>query len=528
MSSFQWRNNPIGPIKGADSRSPTLADFRRWTGDAFRSMRAVGAGYIIGLLDIIKLDKDGKYPRLVDATKDDVYGSTEFCARIVQLADQHGKIFADANPASTPSLKKNFQLVSDDVQSFGAQIARAAPEDKRNVFNQPEIQDFPLFPLLEWHMLGDSFDPHRDTDSTDYWQALTDALAPPLDLTNSGMQAWITRISNARTDLAKIEPILTVDSSIIGPVINKFVNLDDNINGVNKWQIKANAWHDAYLTDKKSMTWMRLKQSILQLLTSSQKHKADDSTDDHATSHHKRPKLNPTSPAQISMIAEHSDMHTIAYNAAFQAFTDAQIAKPHVICDVCGGRGHIKYHCPSDPRVAAGTDGGRPRISAPGGGGPPPQRYSRWDRGGGRGGSGGYRGGYQGGMGRGPGGGGGYGRGASGYGRGGGDGNTGRGGGFRGTFRGGAQGRGISSRALADVVTEAALAAISQAQAYAHTQFDDPEAEYEGYDHYPPPDEFPNPSPNPDLALAAHTHTPGAQVPDDRSAAFRHTVFGHD
>ncbi len=125
------------------------------------------------------------------------------------------KIFAHPNPVSTPSLKKSYQLVLDDVQSFRAQIARAEPEDKCNVFNQPEIQDFPLFPLLQWHMLSDRFDPHSNIDSTDYWQALTNALASPLDLTNSCMQAWITCISNAHTDLAKIEPILTVDSSII-------------------------------------------------------------------------------------------------------------------------------------------------------------------------------------------------------------------------------------------------------------------------------------------------------------------------
>jgi hypothetical protein len=297
-----------------------------------------------------------------------VWDSAEFKECIVQLAEQHGKNFTDADPALDQVFKKNYAVICDDIQSFGAQISRASPDDKKFVFNQPELQAFPLFPLIEWHLLGDSFDPNRDVDSTDYWLALTNALADPLDLSNAGMQAWITSISNARTDLTKIEPVTTVDSSIIGPVINKFIHLDDSIKGVNKWQIKANAWHEAFLTDKKAMTWMHLKQAILTLLTNNNKHRADDLTDDN--SHPKRPKLNPTLPSHMAMIGEHSDLHTITYNAAFQAFTDAQSTKTHVICDNCGGRGHIKYHCPSDPRVGAG------------GAGPPPQQRFSQGRGG--------------------------------------------------------------------------------------------------------------------------------------------------
>ncbi len=114
MFNFQWRNNPIGNIKGADVQAPMLQTLSLWEGDVIHdhSMPAVGAGYLIGL-------------------------------------------------------------------------------------------------------------------------------ASPLDLSNNGIQAWHTLISesNACTDLAKIEPITTIDSSIIIPVINKFFHLNDNIEGVYKWQI---------------------------------------------------------------------------------------------------------------------------------------------------------------------------------------------------------------------------------------------------------------------------------------------------
>jgi hypothetical protein len=296
MSTFQWRNNPVPKLTGADGRALTLADFRIWTNEVHRSMRAVGASYIIELLKLITY-VGGKFPRLCDATADDEWTSGEFKARVVQLADQNGKIFPEPNPAAAPAVKKNYQAILDDVQSFGAQISRACPEDHRSCFNQPELQAFPLFPLIEWHMLGDSFDPNRDSDSTEYWQALSNALSEPINLSNAGMQAWISRISNARNDLIKIEPPDAVDSAIIGPTINKFLNLDDEKGGV-KWQIKAAAWHEVYINSKKDMSWLRLKQSILQTLTSSNKHKPDYITDDHTTTNPKRPKLNPTLPAQ--------------------------------------------------------------------------------------------------------------------------------------------------------------------------------------------------------------------------------------
>jgi hypothetical protein len=73
------------------------------------------------------------------------------------------------------------------------------------------------------------------------------------------------------------------------------------------------------------------------------------------------------------------------------------------------------------------------------------------------------------------------------------------------------------------------MAAISQAYSTSQAQFDDP-TDYDYYEPYPPPDEFPNPNPNPnpDLALAAHTYTPGTQIPEDRNATFRNTVFGQE
>ncbi len=111
---------------------------------------------------------------------------------------------------------------------------------------------------------------------------------------------------------------------------------------------------------------MLLKQSILQLLTSSQKHKTDDLTDDNFNP--KLQKLNPTSPAQIrSMIAEHSYLHTICYNNAFQAFTDAQITQPQMDAAV-GGISSIIALATLELLLVLMDGNTQPRIPTPGSG----------------------------------------------------------------------------------------------------------------------------------------------------------------
>ncbi len=59
------------------------------------------------------------------------------------------------------------------------------PKTRREVLYQPELQTFPLFPSIEWHLLGGSFDPNCNIDSPDCWQTLTDTLTEPLDLSNT-------------------------------------------------------------------------------------------------------------------------------------------------------------------------------------------------------------------------------------------------------------------------------------------------------------------------------------------------------
>ncbi len=90
-------------------------------------------------------------------------------------------MFHDSDPAALLVLKKNYRTACYNIQSFGALVSRAVPADKKNVFKQQlELQAFPLFPLIEWHLQGDTCDPNLNMDRADYWQALTEMLAEPL------------------------------------------------------------------------------------------------------------------------------------------------------------------------------------------------------------------------------------------------------------------------------------------------------------------------------------------------------------
>mmetsp|Transcript_57331 Transcript_57331/g.117328 ORF Transcript_57331/g.117328 Transcript_57331/m.117328 type:complete len:1978 (-) Transcript_57331:6636-12569(-) len=465
MADFNWKSHKITKLSeyASQDQDLTLADYKLWRSDAVRNAKAADAGYILKMMDKIEL-KENDIPRLVDQSKDDDYASVEFMQHLVILAKNCGRHFRDPEPALADVVKRNYINVELEIQSFGAQIAAAAPMDKKDIFNQEDLSDCPFAPMLEWHMLYRSFNPHRGKDPTKYRDALNAAIAEDVDLASEWITGWMTRISNARTDLLKCESKESVDAIIIGPVINKFVEMTDVSVGSTKWQIKADCWHEKYLEDNKSISWMFLKQSILATADQVKKRPADGTTTtDEARQ--QRPKLAPHLPAAVALSAtDRQDIYNEAFNAALAAFhaNEGNRRSDTRQCFNCGKIGHIERFCRTGPQGQMQPRVSRwDRVGGLRGGGSGAGRGGSLPPGFGRGGdgvpggydasrsvvSGGYDasrgtggvGGDAGQSGRGMGGGGGFGRGASadaGY--------AGRG---RGTF-----GRGVPSRPLSSIV----------------------------------------------------------------------------
>mmetsp|Transcript_60527 Transcript_60527/g.124576 ORF Transcript_60527/g.124576 Transcript_60527/m.124576 type:complete len:372 (+) Transcript_60527:382-1497(+) len=267
-----------------------------------------------------------------------------------------------------------------------------------------------------------------------------------------------------------------------------------------KWQIKADRWHDKYVEDNKSITWMYLKQSILSTADTVKKRSAEGAATEE--SKQARPKLAPSLPAAVALSAvERQEIYDQAFHAALAAFQANDERRGDTRqCFRCGKIGHIERFC---RQPAAGA---------------PMQRVSRWDRVGGLqgGGSGFGRGGsmppglgnvdsgsYEAGRGtggvggdsgtgggRGMGGGGGFGRGVSADSR-----FAGRGG----TARRGAFGRGVPSRPLSSVVGQQSGMFCAE------------------YPEFPDFEHIDN--------SAFHAYVPGSEQ-EDRDAAFREQAFG--
>mmetsp|Transcript_68603 Transcript_68603/g.143115 ORF Transcript_68603/g.143115 Transcript_68603/m.143115 type:complete len:1720 (-) Transcript_68603:7252-12411(-) len=283
---------------------------------------------------------------------------------VVNQAIQCGREFRDLDPTSDLYVKKNYIAVQLDIESFGAQIAKAAPKDRRDIFNQEDLMEFPLSPLLEWHALHRSFDPHLNKDPTAYREALNTTLAENLNLSQQWITTWVSRIANARTDLIKCESSKTVDTSIIGTVINKFVALDDTVPNSTKWQIKASKWQEKYLEDNTSISWMNLKQSILSVADAS-KPKRETATE-NASECSVRPRLQPATPSGVALAAaERDEIYNFAFNAALAA---VHADRQNRVCYTCGKPGHIQRDCPL--RAPGQQNNFYPPMQ---------QRISRWD-----------------------------------------------------------------------------------------------------------------------------------------------------
>eukprot|EP00961_Rhodomonas_salina_P235615 3184556-Rhodomonas_salina.2 len=228
MTSLNWKGSKVSPIKDFASSDGVvhLSDFKMWRNNAVRNVKAAGGTWITRLFDKIKM-VNNKIPRLCYQSKDDEYDSIEFKKLVVAMALAAGKYFKDDHPAtdSDANVKKSYDSVKNDIQSFGAQISKAAPKEKQDIFNQTELMEFPLCTILEWHALYRSYDPHLDTDPTTYWNTLNNVMAEELDMGIGKISDWVSRVSNARTDLIKCESSEAADSAIIGPTITKFMDL---------------------------------------------------------------------------------------------------------------------------------------------------------------------------------------------------------------------------------------------------------------------------------------------------------------
>jgi len=172
----------------------------------------------------------------------------------------------------------------------------------------------------------------------------------------------MARISNARNDLIKCENKDAVYAAIIGPIINKFVEISDPSPESTKRQIKADRWHDKYVEDNKSITWMFLKQLILSTADTVKKRPAERATTDE--NKQARLKLTPSLPAAVALSAvERQEIYDQAFHAVLAVFQANNERRGDTRqCFRCGKIGHIKHFC---RQAVAGA---------------PMQCVSRWDR----------------------------------------------------------------------------------------------------------------------------------------------------
>eukprot|EP00961_Rhodomonas_salina_P261603 3535724-Rhodomonas_salina.1 len=164
MTSLNWKGSKISLISDFASRVIHLSDFKMWRNNAVRNVKAAGGTWITRLFDKIKMENN-KIPRLCDQSK-----------------DNYRQILQGQPSSNRCKREEELQQCENDIQSFGAQISKVALKEKQDIFNQTEMMEFPLCPILEWHSLYHSYDPHLDTDPTTYWNALNNVMAEKLDM----------------------------------------------------------------------------------------------------------------------------------------------------------------------------------------------------------------------------------------------------------------------------------------------------------------------------------------------------------
>ncbi len=103
-----------------------------------------------------------KFPHVFDTTIDNAWDRAEFKASIVNLANQKGMLFIVA-PKQTQLLCSRSRRTSISPEQHPelwiSSLCCYALQQKEHI--QPKLQAFPVFPLMEWHMLlvGDGFAP---------------------------------------------------------------------------------------------------------------------------------------------------------------------------------------------------------------------------------------------------------------------------------------------------------------------------------------------------------------------------------
>eukprot|EP00286_Rhodomonas_abbreviata_P021100 CAMPEP_0181305828 /NCGR_PEP_ID=MMETSP1101-20121128/9952_1 /TAXON_ID=46948 /ORGANISM="Rhodomonas abbreviata, Strain Caron Lab Isolate" /LENGTH=1956 /DNA_ID=CAMNT_0023411799 /DNA_START=677 /DNA_END=6547 /DNA_ORIENTATION=+ len=387
MANLQWKNNPIEKLESIANPDdePSFADFESWKDNTFRSTISVGIPYIKKM--IYDLEWNGGDPPILvpNAAAPEDYLGTEFQQSVIRMAVNAGREFSMPEPTGDLFRAINYKNIIAEVNSFGQQVARAGRKWHSEIFTQAEFADWPLKPLLEWKTMEVEYNPtRRSADTATYWKELNAALAPTeVSLEPDAMKQWIKAISLPRNELIRLQPATTVDSAIIGRVLDPIINADDKQPNHKQWSIQAVKWEETYSSNPSAMPWPTLKALLLKFVSKFAK-----DTKSANSSSAKRPRVSPAAPTGMALTAQHDETFQVALEAAYAAihqgagsaqeqrnqYPISPHPNPSIVCDNCGGRGHIQMFCPSPKFTRQQTM-------------PPQQRISRWERGRGRGGT---------------------------------------------------------------------------------------------------------------------------------------------
>ena len=182
--SFPWRNHPISLLHGSDGphSPPQFSDWELWVNGTERKCGAVGANYIlkmiedldwegVGLPVFLQMPAAGSVapPSIVSDYKTDAYK-----LKVIELAISSGKIFKDnADPTNPAKIKSNYTLLETEITSFGSQLFDAAKAHYLTVFTDSTRHGYSLKPLLEWKVIEKLINPKAVTDAGKSWIELS-------------------------------------------------------------------------------------------------------------------------------------------------------------------------------------------------------------------------------------------------------------------------------------------------------------------------------------------------------------------